>query len=107
MTQTSLANISGVPQATISRALSTEGASGPESDTVRKLARACSVSTGWLLDGLDDSAVPFALSSKQWNWLELMDQLGSDDLAEFSHLISQRQQRNRKLLAEFGVQHNR
>lgn len=70
---------------------------------MRKLARACSVSAGWLLDGIDDSAVPLVLSTKQLEWLGLMEQLGSDDLAEFSGLISQRQERNRKLLSEFGV----
>lgn len=102
-TQTSLSSASGVPQATISRLLSAGGASGPETDTVRKLARACSVSTGWLLDGVDDQAVPLALSSRQWEWLRLMDQLGSDDLDEFSNLISQRQARNTKLLFEFGL----
>lgn len=103
LTQTRLAGASGVPQATISRALAADGASVPETDTVRKLARACSVSSGWLLDGIEDSAVPLSLSSVQWEWLGLMELLGSDDLAEFSQLISQRQERNRKLLTEFGL----
>lgn len=102
-TQTSLSAASGVPQATISRVLSNDGSSGPESETVRKLARACAVTAGWLAEGGDDSTVPYALNAAQCNWLALLDQLGSDDIAEFSALIAQRQARNRKLLAELAV----
>jgi transcriptional regulator with XRE-family HTH domain len=99
-TQTSLSAASGVPQATISRVLSNDGSSGPESETVRKLARACAVTAVWLAEGADDGAVPYALNAAQCDWLTLLDHLGSDDIAEFSALIAQRQARNRKLLAE-------
>lgn len=49
--QSELSRISGVPQATISRILKGTGAKGPETETVKKLARACKVSFIWLNEG--------------------------------------------------------
>lgn len=49
--QSELARISGVPQATISRILKGVGAKGPETETIKKLARACKVSFSWLNEG--------------------------------------------------------
>jgi transcriptional regulator with XRE-family HTH domain len=51
--QSELARISGVPQATISRILKGVGAKGPETETIKKLARACKVSFSWLNEGED------------------------------------------------------
>ncbi len=49
--QSELARISGVPQATISRILKGVGSKGPETETVKKLAKACRVSFSWLNEG--------------------------------------------------------
>ncbi|MNK04380.1 helix-turn-helix protein [compost metagenome] len=49
--QSELARLSGVPQATISRILKGVGSKGPESETVKKLAKACRVSFSWLNEG--------------------------------------------------------
>jgi transcriptional regulator with XRE-family HTH domain len=100
--QSSLSRASGVPQATISRVLNVDGASGPELETVRKLASACGVSVAWLAEGINDAEVPFALSNLQMDWLELLEDLGSDDIAEFREFINKRQLRNRKLILELG-----
>lgn len=54
--QSELSRISGVPQATISRILKGSGAKGPETETVKKLARACKVSFIWLNEGEEASA---------------------------------------------------
>lgn len=51
--QSALARASGVSQSSINRILKKAGASGPESDTIKKLAQACGVSFQWLLDGAD------------------------------------------------------
>lgn len=53
--QSELSRISGVPQATISRILKGTGAKGPETETVKKLARACKVSFIWLNEGEEAS----------------------------------------------------
>jgi transcriptional regulator with XRE-family HTH domain len=100
--QSSLARASGVPQATISRVLNGDGASGPELETLRKLASACRVSVAWLAEGTNDGEVPFTLSQLQMDWLALLEDLGSDDIAEFRDLINKRQARNRKLILELG-----
>ena len=49
--QSALARRSGVPQATISRILKGEGRRGPETETIKKLAAACSVTFEWLNEG--------------------------------------------------------
>lgn len=49
--QSELARASGVPQATISRILKGVGSKGPETETVKKLAKACHVSFSWLNEG--------------------------------------------------------
>lgn len=54
--QTALARSSGVPQATISRTLKGGGKSGPETETIRKLAAACNVSFEWLSEGIGEAA---------------------------------------------------
>ena len=43
---------------------------------------------------------PSRLTEEQVNWLSLLDSLGSDDIAEFTALITARQQRNRRLVEE-------
>ncbi len=53
--QSELSRLSGVPQATISRILKDIGAKGPETETVKKLAKACRVSFTWLNEGEEDS----------------------------------------------------
>lgn len=54
--QSELQRLSGVPQATISRILKGGGKRGPESETIKKLAKACRVSFEWLNEGIEDSA---------------------------------------------------
>lgn len=54
--QSELSRASGVPQATISRILKGAGAKGPETETVKKLARACRVSFAWLNEGEEPEA---------------------------------------------------
>jgi transcriptional regulator with XRE-family HTH domain len=49
--QNALARLSGVPQPTINRILKGPTKQGPETDTLRKLARACNVSFEWLHEG--------------------------------------------------------
>lgn len=58
--QSELARVSGVPQATISRILKGVGSKGPETETVKKLARACRVSFSWLNEGAGSSATDLA-----------------------------------------------
>jgi transcriptional regulator with XRE-family HTH domain len=52
--QSALARASGVPQATISRILKGGGKKGPETETLRKLAAACSVTFDWLNEGIGE-----------------------------------------------------
>lgn len=54
--QSELARISGVPQATISRILKGVGSKGPETETVKKLAKACRVTFSWLNEGTTEHA---------------------------------------------------
>ncbi len=54
--QSELARISGVPQATISRILKGVGSKGPETETVKKLAKACRVTFSWLNEGTAEHA---------------------------------------------------
>ena len=54
--QSELAARSGVPQATISRILSNLGKKGPETETLKKLAKACRVPFDWLNEGAAGSA---------------------------------------------------
>lgn len=49
--QSELSRRSGVPQPTINRILKGGGKRGPETETIRKLAEACSVTFEWLLEG--------------------------------------------------------
>jgi transcriptional regulator with XRE-family HTH domain len=51
--QSSLARASGVPQPTINRILKGPNKRGPETETLRKLARACNVSFEWLNEGAE------------------------------------------------------
>ncbi|WP_426211100.1 helix-turn-helix domain-containing protein [Massilia sp. TWP1-3-3] len=50
--QMELERASGVKQPTINRILNRVGSKGPESETVKQLARACGVSFEWLNEGL-------------------------------------------------------
>lgn len=100
--QSELARVSGVPQPTIARILKSTGKSGPETETIRKLAAACRVSEQWLRNGTDSPAQN-ALSADQIEWLRLLNLLSDDDIAEFKSLICARQLRNKRLLAKFGA----
>lgn len=51
--QKELERASGVKQPTINRILNRVGSKGPESETVKQLARACGVSFEWLNEGLE------------------------------------------------------
>lgn len=53
--QSALARVSRVPQATISRILKGGGKKGPETETIKKLAAACNVSFEWLNEGGEHS----------------------------------------------------
>jgi transcriptional regulator with XRE-family HTH domain len=53
--QNALARASGVPQPTINRILKGPTKQGPETDTLRKLARACNVSFEWLHEGIGEA----------------------------------------------------
>lgn len=55
--QSELARLSGVPQATISRILKGGGKKGPETETIKKLAKACRVTFDWLNEGQGDDAL--------------------------------------------------
>ncbi len=98
--QSALSAKSGVPQPTIARILKNQGKSAPESATVKKLASACRKSFNWLNEGLEDG-LGHALTTKQREWLDLLNYLGTDDIKEFEVLIRQRQERNKRLLQEF------
>jgi transcriptional regulator with XRE-family HTH domain len=100
--QSALSRKSGVPQPTIARILNYSGKGAPESATINKLATACSVSFAWLNEGKDTEKAS-ELNHDQVSWLALMDYLGNDDVAEFTTLIKQRQERNRRLQKEFGA----
>lgn len=98
--QTELARRSGVPQATISRLMG--GVNAPELETLRKLAAACWVSPVWLATGTDERDAQPALSVAQREWLALLEDLGTDDVAEFTEIIRARQERNRRLMADLA-----
>lgn len=98
--QSALSAKSGVPQPTIARILKNQGKSEPETSTVKRLASACGVSFNWLNEGIEGGNVP-VLTDKQHEWLELLNFLGMDDVEEFTILIRQRQERNKRLLQEF------
>jgi transcriptional regulator with XRE-family HTH domain len=106
--QKDLERTSGVPQATISRILKNVGRLGPETETIRKLARACGVPFEWLNEGgVGEMPVPVRpLSIREIEWLALLDDLGTDDVEEFMTMIRQRQSRNRRLLAELCKKHD-
>jgi len=78
--QTKLYDLSGVPQATISRILKMVGKKGPETDTIKKLASALNVTFEWLLEGRDnkDKAAQSNVTSiykrapqTRFEWLDL------------------------------------
>lgn len=99
--QAALARASGVPQPTIARVLKGTGRGGPETETIRKLAGACNVSFSWLQTGDEQGkSAERHLTAEQQAWLSLLDDLGSEDIAEFTALIHARQTRNRKLVDE-------
>lgn len=102
--QSALARASGVPQSTLSRLLTGAGAQGPETNTVRRIAAACKVTFEWLMHG-DGVPAPVCrnLTAKEVEWLDLLENLGSDDIFEFAQLIRARQARNRRLLGELGT----
>jgi transcriptional regulator with XRE-family HTH domain len=58
--QSELARKSQVPQATISRILKGRGKKGPETETLKKLAAACSVRFEWLNEGVGKPERPRA-----------------------------------------------
>lgn len=97
--QSALSAKSGVPQPTIARILKNHGKSEPETATVKKLASACGVSFNWLNEGTEDG-MSAPLTPKQCEWLDLLKYLGKDDINEFKTLIRERQERNKRLLAE-------
>jgi transcriptional regulator with XRE-family HTH domain len=100
--QASLARASGVPQPTISRILkNAPGKQGPEMETLKRLAQACGVSLKWLNEGsTEEDAQDVQFTGEQREWLALLDDLGSADIAEFKTLIRERQRRNRQLVNE-------
>ena len=99
--QSALARAAGVPQPTVSRLLKGSGVQGPESRTVQKLALACKVTVDWLQNGHPSvKTLPITINDRQAKWLSLLDDLGSDDIAEFTALITARQERNRRLMSE-------
>lgn len=67
--QSELSRISGVPQATISRILKGTGAKGPETETIKKLARACKVSFIWLNEG-EEVSTPHPTSAAISSYLD-------------------------------------
>jgi transcriptional regulator with XRE-family HTH domain len=81
--QSDLARRSGVPQATISRILKGAGKKGPETETIKKLAKACHVSFEWLNEGDPASKLNPALANQ-----ELRAAATSNDLKEVAQLIA-------------------
>lgn len=55
--QKDLERLSGVPQATISRILKGIGKKGPETDTIKRLAKALNVTFAWLNEGIENGLV--------------------------------------------------
>lgn len=113
ITPYALASETGVPQPTIFRILTGES-NDPRTKTLQPLANYFGVSVAALRDQdlssahnelielVDDHAKSdrVKLDDRQREWLELLNHLGSDDVAEFSSLIRSRQERNVRLLEE-------
>jgi transcriptional regulator with XRE-family HTH domain len=81
--QSDLARRSGVPQATISRILKGVGKKGPETETIKKLAKACHVSFEWLNEGNAGQKLRPALIDQ-----ELRSDATASDISEIAQLIA-------------------
>ena len=94
--QSELSRLSGVPQATISRTLKDIGVKGPETETIRKLAKACRVTFAWLNEGegqphivtstIDNQVSP-ALDNRISDALQIMQQMPDDKLDQIIRII--------------------
>lgn len=90
--QSELSRLSGVPQATISRILKDLGAKGPETETVKKLAKACRVSFMWLNEGEESTSphdIPHQapLDQRIAHVLDLMQQMPEYKLDQIVKII--------------------
>lgn len=91
--QSELSRLSGVPQATISRILKDAGAKGPETETIKKLARACKVSFMWLNEGehndisATESTFRFPLDERIAHALQIMQQVPEYKLDQIVRII--------------------
>lgn len=113
ITPYALASETGVPQPTIFRILTGES-NDPRTKTLQPLAMHFGITVADLRDR--DLSSPQAehirpnetetvdngvsLDARQHEWLDLLNHLGSDDVAEFSALIRSRQERNVRLMEE-------
>ncbi|WP_158610255.1 helix-turn-helix domain-containing protein [Herminiimonas sp. KBW02] len=92
--QSELARLSGVPQATISRILKAVGSKGPETETIKKLAKACRVSFSWLNEGVNDPDSPEvatdsypAMDKRIAHAVKLMQQMSEYQLNQMIKII--------------------
>ena len=93
--QSELSRLSGVPQATISRILKDVGAKGPETDTIKKLAKACKVSFAWLNEGdgpqyltsITDNQIPSTMDTRIADALKIMQQMPDYKLDQIIKII--------------------
>lgn len=92
--QSELARRSGVPQPTINRILKGGGKRGPESETLKKLAGACSVSFEWLNEGRGSVAVEQATMSSGQQEARMI--LAYDDEARLLDLYRRADDRGRR-----------
>lgn len=103
-TNEKVARCSGVGRGTVDRLRKAEVSARLE--TVEALAKGFSVPSSYLLTdhGMPAAAEDALLVGQggQGEWLALLRNLGSEDIAEFSEIIRKRQQRNLTLLAELG-----
>jgi transcriptional regulator with XRE-family HTH domain len=102
--QAALGRAAGVPQPTVNRILKgVVGKRGPETETLKRLARACGVSFAWLNEGRpSDDAPAQHLTAAQREWLMLLEGLCSADIEEFTVLINARRSRNQLVIAELA-----
>jgi transcriptional regulator with XRE-family HTH domain len=114
-----LSSVTGVPQPTIFRILTGES-DDPRTKTLQPLAAYFGVTVADLRDrdleafqadhiapaALDTTQNGLTLDARQHEWLSLLAYLGSDDIAEFTALIRDRQERNARLVEELELHLN-
>lgn len=75
----------------------TDGGTAPTRTRMPKVAQALGCSEEWLRTGKDDGN---ELSPLKQKWINLLEDLSSEDIQEFFELVSARQEKNRKFLRD-------